>query len=398
MSLNSKVQEIAEEIWPQVRDFRQHMHMHPELSFKEEKTMKFISQQLTDAGIEHRTGVAGTGIVADILGKGEGRVIALRGDIDALPIQEENDVPYKSQNEGRMHACGHDVHSASLFGAALILHRLKEDFSGTVRCIFQPGEEKIPGGASMMIAEGVLDDIPVELIIGQHVFPDLPAGHVGFKPGMYMASADEVYITINGRGGHGAMPHLNIDPVVVMAEVVSNLQQLVSRHAPATIPSVLSFGKVIANGATNVIPEKVTMEGTFRTMDETWRARAHGLIIQITRHIAEAHGATADIEVMKGYPFLKNDEALTINCKEAAQGYLGEDLVHDLPIRMTAEDFAYYSQKVPACFYRLGTSSPDGKRFKDSVHTPRFDIDENALKVGSGLMAHLALKNLATQA
>ncbi|NNC83068.1 MAG: amidohydrolase [Flavobacteriales bacterium] len=394
MSLKNKVTQLAEEHWNRVREIRRHMHAHPELSFAEHQTMQFLSDQLTEAGIEHRTGVAGTGIVADIQGRSEGKVVALRADIDALPIKEESIAEYASKNQGVMHACGHDVHSASLMGAAFVLHALREEFEGTVRCIFQPGEEKIPGGASMMIAEGVLDELPVELIIGQHVFPELPAGEVGFRPGMYMASADEVYIDIYGRGGHGAMPHLNIDPVVIMAEVISNLQHLVSRHAKATIPTVLSFGKVTADGATNVIPEKVSLVGTFRTMDEPWRAKAHELITEITQNIAQAHGGRAEVEVLKGYPFLKNDEQLTAACMDSAQEFLGEDQVRPLDIRMTAEDFAYYSHHVPACFYRLGTASPDGKRFTDSVHTPRFDIDEDALRTGAGLMAYLALEAL----
>ncbi|NND94743.1 MAG: amidohydrolase [Flavobacteriales bacterium] len=398
MSLRNRVEELADAIWPNIQSIRRHIHAHPELSFQEHNTMAFISQQLTNEGIAHRTGVADTGIVADIKGGKDGRVVALRADIDALPIQEENQVDYASENKGIMHACGHDVHSASLLGAAIILHRLKDEFAGTVRCIFQPGEEKIPGGASMMIAEGVLDDIPVELIIGQHVFPDLPAGEVGFKPGMYMASADEVYITVKGIGGHAAMPHLNIDPVVISAEIIGNLQHLVSRHAPATIPTVLSFGKVIADGATNVIPEVVKLEGTFRAMNEEWRARAHELIEEIAKGIAKAHGGSCEVEVRRGYPYLENNSPLTEFCEQSAKQYIKEDKVHRIPLRMTGEDFAFYSQKVPACFYRLGTSSPDGKRFKDSVHTPRFDIDEDALRIGAGLMAFLALKNLEVEA
>ena len=394
MNLKDRVSELAEAVWPKVQEVRRHLHAHPELSFEENETMAYLADHLDRIGITYRSGVAGTGIVADISGRDEGRVIALRADLDALPIQEENEVDYSSKRKGVMHACGHDVHSASLLGATMILHQLRSEFKGKVRCIFQPGEEKIPGGASMMIDEGVLDEIPVELIIGQHVFPDLPAGEVGFRPGMYMASADEVYITVNGRGGHGAMPHLNIDPVVIMAEVISNLQHLVSRHAPATTPTVLSFGKVTADGATNVIPEMVKLEGTFRTMDEEWRMKAHRLIEEIAQGIAISHGGSCEVKVLKGYPFLKNDEELTKKCHHSAEGYLSKEAVHHLPIRMTAEDFAYYSQKVPACFYRLGTSSADGERFKDSVHTPRFDIDEESLKTGAGLMAYLALENL----
>jgi amidohydrolase len=356
--------------------------------------MRFVCSKLEEHGISYRSGVAGTGIVADIQGAGPGPVLALRGDMDALPIQELSEISYRSCNAGVMHACGHDVHTASALGAAIILHRMRDEWKGAVRCIFQPGEERLPGGASLMIAEGVLEEPPVDLIIAQHVFPDLPAGQVGFKPGMYMASADEVYITVKGKGGHGAMPHLNIDPVLIAAHLITGLQQVVSRKAPPTVPTVLSFGKVIANGATNVIPDEVRLEGTFRTLDETWRAAAHKEIEEITRGICKSMGGSCDVEVRMGYPYLQNDEALTISCADSARTYLDDENVIELPLRMTAEDFSYFSQKIPACFYRLGTSSVDREKFTDSVHTPRFDIEEEALEIGMGMMAFLALSHL----
>lgn len=392
--MKEKIHELAKKIWPEVQAIRHHIHQNPELSFEEHETMAYVCEQLEAKGISYQRGVAGTGVVADIQGAGSGRVIALRSDLDALPIHEQSNAAYASSIDGVMHACGHDVHTASLLGAAFILHELREEFSGTVRCIFQPGEEKLPGGASLMIKEGILTNLPVELIIGQHVFPDLPAGNVGFRPGMYMASADEIYLTVKGKGGHGAMPHLNVDPVLIAAHLITSLQQVVSRKAAPIVPSVLSFGRVIADGASNVIPDQVELVGTFRTMDEDWRTRAHEEIKMMAEGICESMGGSCDVDIRVGYPFLKNDESLTVRNSSFAKDFLGEEQVHELPIRMTGEDFAFYSQQIPACFYRLGTSSADGKRFTSSVHTPTFDIDEEALNTGAGLMAYLAFENL----
>ena len=373
--------------------FRHHLHSHPELSFQEVETAKFIKSCLEKEGLHVQSGLAGTGMTVRIQGQGKGKVVALRADMDALPIQESSDVHYKSTNPGVMHACGHDVHSACLMGAAIVMHRLKEHWSGELRCIFQPGEEKLPGGASLMIKEGVLKSPDVECIIGQHVFPELIAGQVGFRPGLYMASTDEIYLKVIGKGGHGAMPHRNIDPVLVSAHVLVALQQVVSRRANATTPSVLSFGKIMGNGATNVIPDCVDMEGTFRTFDETWRKEAHALIRKIATGTAESMGAQCEINIVSGYPFLKNDEVLTAHCIASAKEYLGANQVKELPIRMTAEDFAYYTHEVPACFYRLGTSSADGSNAA-SVHTSGFDIDEKALETGVGMMAVIAMNLL----
>ncbi len=390
MNVSQHIKQLAREVFDEVVTFRRHLHRHPELSFEEFNTAGFIERKLQEKGFS-TTRIAKTGIVTVIKGRNpDKKTIALRADIDALPIHEQNTCDYVSENEGVMHACGHDAHSASLYGAMLILQQLTDKFEGSIKCIFQPGEEKLPGGASIMIQEGVLKNPDVSHIIAQHVFPELEAGKVGFKPGMYMASCDEIYITVHGKGGHGAMPHQNIDPVVTAAHIIVALQQVVSRKANPTVPTVLSIGKIEGNGATNVIPDQVTMEGTFRTLNEPWRAEAHRLIVDTCQSIAESFGATCDVEIKKGYPYLENNETLTRSLKQAAISFLGEENVVDLPIRMTGEDFAYYSQHIPACFYRLGVRN-EQKGIIHPVHSPQFDIDEKALLTGTGLMAWNAL-------
>lgn len=394
IAIRDRIKALAGQVFPEVVALRREIHANPELAFEETETAALVCRWLDKHNIPYQKNIAQTGVVALIKGKSpETKCIALRADMDALPILEKNDLPYKSRNDGKMHACGHDVHTASLLGSAYILNELKDSFTGTVKLIFQPSEEKIPGGASVMIGEGVLQNPAVEGIFGQHVFPELEAGKVGFRPGMYMASADELHVTVTGKGGHGALPHNLVDPVLISAHLIVALQQLVSRRAKPTIPTVLSFGKVIANGATNVIPDKVHLEGTFRTLDEHWRVEAHQLMTELAANLAKSMGGSCDFRIDKGYPFLSNDEELTQASIKAAKAYLGDENVIDLDIRMTAEDFAYYSHHAPACFYRLGTANNE-KGINSPVHTATFDIDETALETGSGLMVWLALDAL----
>lgn len=391
----AQIQALASTLQNDLVSTRRHLHMHPELSFHEYETSAYVAARLTDMGIRFQEKVAGTGLVGIIEGKNPGkRAVALRADMDALPIEEANDVPYRSQNAGVMHACGHDVHTTSLLGAAQILLQLKDQFEGTVKLLFQPGEEKLPGGASMMIKEGVLENPKPAGVLGQHVMPLIPAGKVGFRSGIYMASTDELYLRVKGKGGHGAMPHLNIDPVLITSHLIVSMQQIVSRVANPTMPSVLSFGKVIANGATNVIPNEVYIEGTFRTLDEKWRAEAHQRMLDLAHQLVQSMGGTLEFEIRKGYPALVNDEALTASARRNAEEYLGKENVLDLDIWMAAEDFAFFSQQTSACFYRLGTRN-EARGITSSVHTPTFDIEEDALEIGAGLMAWLAVNELS---
>ncbi|MCX7743054.1 MAG: M20 family metallopeptidase [Flavobacteriales bacterium] len=374
----------ATRIHPRLIEIRRHLHMYPELSFQEKETSKYITHLLEELGISYTSGIAGTGIIAELPGK-TSKIIGIRADMDALPIFEKNTHEYVSKNPGIMHACGHDVHMACALGALLLLREW--ELPHHIRFIFQPGEEKLPGGATLMIEEGAI--LGIEKMLALHVYPHLSAGQVGFKPGKYMASSDEIYIKVIGKGGHGALPHLNQDPVVAASQMVIALQQVVSRLAPPFVPSVLSFGKFMAEGSTNVIPDLVELEGTFRTMDESWRTKAHDLIRQIAQHTALAWGVRADVEIVKGYPTLINDEAFTNHCVGLAKELLGEEQVKTLEIRMTAEDFAFYSQQIPCCFFRLGTGSEE-KNTLHSVHTPYFDVDEEALITGSALLSWLA--------
>ena len=395
-SVQEKIHSAAKEFLPGIISIRRRIHANPELSFQEHKTVEYVSQQLTSFGITNQKRAAETGLVALLEGKNPGKkIIALRADMDALPIQETNDVEYRSKNNGVMHACGHDVHTSSLLGAAKILSGLKNDFEGTIKFIFQPGEEKLPGGASLMIKDGVLKNPAPKSIIGQHVMPQIPTGKVGFRSGLYMASTDELYVTVKGKGGHGAMPHLNIDPVLIASQIIVALQQVVSRMAQPIMPSVLSFGKVIANGATNVIPDEVYMEGTFRTFDETWRGVAHEKMKTLAEKIAEGMGGSCDFKIVRGYPVLKNDTTLTARVRNSAEQYMGKENVTDLEMWMAAEDFAYYSHEAPACFYRLGVRN-EKKGITSPVHTSTFNIDEDALVTGMGLMAWLAVEELKT--
>ncbi|MDN5201830.1 M20 family metallopeptidase [Fulvivirgaceae bacterium BMA10] len=395
--LKARVKSLAHEIATEIVEIRRHIHAHPELSFEEHNTVKFVETKLRDFGINDIQSVARTGLTALIKGKNPtSKVIALRADMDALPIEETNDVPYKSKVAGVMHACGHDVHTASLLGSAKILQTLKEEFEGTIKLVFQPGEEKIPGGASLMIKDGALKNPAPKNILGQHVMPLIPVGKVGFRKGMYMASADELYITVKGKGGHAAVPEHNIDPVLITSHIIVALQQIISRHASPKSPTVLSFGKVIANGATNVIPDKVYIEGTFRAMDEKWRAEAHEKMKKMAEGIAEGMGGHCEFNIAKGYPYLQNEPQLTQRAQNAACEYLGEENVVELDIWMGAEDFAFYSQEIDASFYRLGVRN-EAMGITSGVHTPTFNIDERALEIGTGLMSWIALNELSSK-
>ncbi|MEM9928937.1 MAG: M20 family metallopeptidase [Bacteroidota bacterium] len=392
--LQKRIAAAAQDQLAQTVTQRRHMHQHPELSFAEFNTQLYLADQLKAMNIPYRK-AAETGLVAEVRGEKAGTgLIALRADIDALPIQEANEVPYRSQNDGVMHACGHDVHASSLLGVAAILQKQKAHFGGTIRLLFQPGEEKLPGGATLMIKDGAIDDPRPGAIFGQHVHPPLPAGTVGFRPGIYMASTDELYLTVRGRGGHGAMPHNAIDPVVITAQIITAVQQLISRHTDPTLPAVLTFGKIESEGgATNVIPNAVKLQGTLRTLDEAWRKELHVRLKQLVEGMAQSLGGSAELSIAHGYPFLRNDEVLTRWAWEEARKFLGEDRVVELPIRMTGEDFAFYSHHLPACFYRLGVSNP-AKGIGSPVHTDTFNVDESCLETGSGLMAWLAIQRL----
>jgi len=394
--MRNRIKELSRQFKEEVIQNRRHLHANPELSFEEYQTSAFVEKQLRSYGITDIEKKADTGLVALIKGRQpDKKTVALRGDMDALPITEINDVPYKSTNPGVMHACGHDVHTASLLGAARILQEVRDEFEGTVKLIFQPGEELVPGGASLMIKDGALENPRPQSIIGQHVMPLIEVGKVGFRKGMYMASTDELYLTVKGKGGHGAMPENLIDPVLISAHIIVALQQVVSRRASPKTPSVLSFGRVEALGATNIIPNEVNIQGTFRTLDEKWRKEAHQAMTKIAQGIAEGMGGSVEFEVRSGYPFLINEPELTQRAQNAAVDYLGEENVEDLDIWMAAEDFSYYTQEMPGCFYRLGIRN-EAKGITAGVHTPNFNIDEDALEVGAGLMAYIALEELSS--
>ncbi len=393
MNLLNTIKSLSEKYSQQVVELRRHLHANPELSYQEFNTVKYVAQQLRSFGIEPSE-VATTGLLAEVKGRNPSkRTIALRADMDALPILETNNVSYKSKNPGVMHACGHDVHTSSLLGTARILNEVKDQFEGTVRFLFQPGEEKNPGGASYMIRDGALENPRPASIIGQHVFPLLPVGKIGFREGMYMASADEIYLKVIGKGGHGAAPDLCIDPIVISSHIIIALQQIISRNANPRQPTVLTFGNIIGQGATNIIPNEVNIAGTFRAMNEEWRESGLQKIKKMAESIAEGMGGKCEVDISRGYPYLENNPELTRRIKAAAADYVGKENVVDIDITLASEDFAYYSQIIPASFYRLGTRN-EAKGITSYVHTPTFDIDEDALKIGSGLMAWMAVKEL----
>jgi amidohydrolase len=394
MNLLEKVKALSLQYHTEVVAWRRHLHANPELSYQEYNTVKYVQEQLQALGLKPKS-LADTGLIVDIEGKNpSAKTIALRADMDALPITEANNVSYKSINIGVMHACGHDVHTSSLLGTVKILNEIKNEFEGTIRFLFQPGEEKNPGGASYMIRDGALQNPTPASIIGQHVFPMLPVGKIGFREGMYMASCDEIYLKIIGKGGHGAAPELAIDPIVIASHIIVALQQIISRNASPKQPTVLTFGKIEGGSATNIIPNEVNIAGTFRAMNEEWREDALKRIKKMAESLAEGMGATCEVNISRGYPFLKNDPVVTRRIKAAAAAYVGEENVVDIDITLGAEDFAYYSQLVPASFYRLGTRN-EAKGITSYVHTSTFDIDEDALKISSGLMAWMAITELA---
>lgn len=388
--LKEKIKTLSNEYSEEFINIRHHLHQYPELSYKEFETSKFVQQKLKDFGIDFDV-IAATGVVAIIKGKNpEKKVIALRADMDALPITEKNEVEYHSKNEGVMHACGHDVHTTCLLGAAKILNELKEDWEGTIKLIFQPGEEKNPGGASLMIKEGVLENPKPDSILGLHVHPSLEVGKLSFRSGMVMASADEIYVTIKGKGGHAAAPHLTSDTILAASQLVVNLQQIVSRFNNPFNPSVLSITSFQGGNATNVIPSEVNLMGTFRAMNEEWRFKAHELIKNICQKTAEISGVEIDVKIDVGYPFVINNVKLTEMARRKSEEFAGLENVEETEMRMGAEDFAFYSHLIPACFFRLGVGNVKNN-ITSGVHMPTFNIDESAIENGMGIMAWLAV-------
>jgi amidohydrolase len=386
--LKEKIQQLAKQYAPDFISIRHHLHAHPELSYQEFRTSAFVQEKLSALGIPFQV-MAETGVVGLIEGRNPGkRVIALRADMDALPIREENNVPYKSTNDGVMHACGHDVHTTILLGASTILHSLRDEWEGTVKLLFQPGEERNPGGASLMIREGVLKDPAPQAIFGLHVHPGLEVGKLSFRGGMVMASADEIYMTIRGKGGHAAAPHQTVDTILVASHLVVALQQIISRNRNPLSPSVLSITSVQGGHTTNVIPSEVKLMGTFRAMDEEWRFRAHELIRKLATELAHGMGAEIDLHIDVGYPMVYNNEALDVLARAEAREYVGAGNVLETEVRLGAEDFGYYTRQIPGCFYRLGVMNAE-KGIISGVHTPTFNIDEAAIEIGVGMMAWL---------
>lgn len=388
----NQIKSLSKDIKTKVQAYREYLHANPELSYEEHETMHFVSEKLTDLGIKHSAKIGGTGVVGIIRGehhKEDMPCIGLRADLDALPIHEENEVPYRSKIDGVMHACGHDVHTSVLLGAAEVLQSMRNSLPYPVKLIFQPGEEKNPGGATLMIRDGVLKDPKIIRMFALHVFPEMEVGRVGFREGLYMASCDEIHATIYGKGGHGATPHKCIDPILIGAEIVTSLQKIVSRKCDPKVPCVLSFGHFEAQGATNIIPSSAHIKGTFRTMNEAWRAEALKLIEQSMTGIVVSAGGTLELEISKGYPYLENDPKTTQSMKSIAINLLGEDNVEDLPIRLTAEDFSYYSQEVPVCFFRLGVGNSE-QGIVHGVHHPKFNIDNSSLEIGVQMMVSAA--------
>jgi amidohydrolase len=396
MSLKEQISTIiSDQFLVEMTAIRRHLHQNPELSFQEQKTSEYIRELLDQWGIKYNFPFVKNGILASVKGAGEGGRIAVRADMDALPIKEDSGVDFQSENPGVMHACGHDVHMTSLLGAIRIIDQLKHLFNGEFLFVFQPGEEKIPGGAKLMLEEGIFEGRQPDMIIAQHVLPDMEAGHVGFREGIYMASSDEIYITVKGKGGHGALPQQINDPVLMASHILISLQQEINRRSPSGVPTVLSFGKVVADGAVNVIPDHVNLEGTFRTMNEPWRKKAHELIKKIASGIASSMGGDCQVEIRSGYPVLQNNEKITRLAKEKAEDFLGKEKVEAMDIRMTAEDFAWFAQSIPGMMYRMGVKEP-GQDKVFPLHTSGFKVDESALRTGISVLAYLSIELLQT--
>ncbi|MCF8226074.1 MAG: amidohydrolase [Bacteroidales bacterium] len=397
MDIRESIRKHTSEILEDITGIRRHLHKNPELSFREFNTSGYIRSLLDAWGFEYKFPVVDTGIVALLHGKNEdGPVIALRSDMDGLPIKEQTGLPFSSANEGVMHACGHDIHMSCLLGTMRVLQEHREFFNGKVLFIFQPGEEKLPGGAKLMLEEGIFNENQPDLILAQHVLPEMEVGKVGFRPGEYMASSDEIYITVKGKGGHGALTENIHDPVLMASNILISLQQEINRGSPKGTPTVLSFGKVIADGAVNVIPDEVRIEGTFRTMHETWRKQAHTLIEQVASGIASGMGGKVDVEIRHGYPVLINDRSVTRSARSYAASLIGEENIVDMDIRMTAEDFAWFSAHYPSMMYRIGVKAPGAAKMIP-LHTSRFIADEGAISTGINMMSWLAFSFLTAK-
>jgi amidohydrolase len=380
-------------IYEKIKGYREYLHQNPELSYKEFNTMEYVAAKLKEIGIPYEKGVAGTGIVGIIRSSKHSEnqsCIALRADLDALPIQEQNTASYKSKVEGVMHACGHDVHTSILLGAAEILFELSEDLEHPIKLIFQPGEEKNPGGASLLIEAGVLENPKVKEMYALHVFPELEVGKLGMRSGLYMASSDELHLEIIGVGGHGAMPENCINPILIGSEFIIEAQNIIHKSCPKEVPSVISFGHFNALGATNVIPDRAEIKGTFRTMNEEWRQKAAILLMDLANYLENKYKGNVNLIISKGYPFLKNDEELTEKLKTKFESFFGPEKIEGLALRMTSEDFSFYSQTIPVCFFRLGVGNKE-KGIIYSVHHPKFDVDSACLKTGMLAMIQAAL-------